>query len=291
MSQNTQESKVIVLAAGGTGGHVLPAVAVGQALRNKFSARVVFFGTGRDLEKEILLAHQFELVSVEVLPFVGKGIRGMLRCLLGLPTAFMKARKELGALAPRAVLGFGGFPSFVPIVAAWSKGIPCFIQEQNVQVGLANKALSLLAQKVFAVTGAKGFFRSRRVKHVSNPVRHQFLEVPDWKLPVGDEPLTVLVMGGSQGARALNDAFIELAPRLSQMGVRLIHQTGKADADRVENAYKEIPGLNYRAFGFTKDTATLLAESHVVVSRAGALTVAEVAATGRPGIYVPLPIA
>lgn len=277
----------IIIAAGGTGGHVIPGIAIAEQLRERHE--VMFVGTGRALEQRLVSGAGFALHEVPAVPLLGKGMRGLSSFALTLPRALLLMIRLLRQLRPSVVVGFGGYPSFVPVLAARLCGIPAVLHESNVRVGLANKALSVLAHRVFAVRGASGFWSSK-ITLLPNPVRPQFYGVSTYEAPARDGALRLLVTGGSQGAVALNSALVELAPWLASRGVEVWHQTGANDAERVRRAYAEA-GVSARVAEFIDDVAAAYSWSQLVICRAGAMTVAEICAAGRPAIFVPLAIA
>ncbi|OVE79942.1 undecaprenyldiphospho-muramoylpentapeptide beta-N-acetylglucosaminyltransferase [bacterium J17] len=288
---------VIAIAAGGTGGHVIPAIAVAEALREERpELECIFIGTGQELEHKLVKASGFDLVVLPALPFVGGGVLGKLRYLLYLPMGLFMASKLLVERKVDAVLGFGGYPSVMPSLAAKLLRKPLFIHEQNVAAGAANKLLGLLAKIVFAVPGARGFLRKNNLVYFGNPVRKSFTLAPKWEAPSADISIKLLVTGGSQGAVSLNSAVISLLDRLEEEAelkdrVELLHQVGNRDFDRVAAIYRERGRGRFRAVPFVEDMASAYADCDLVISRAGAMTVAEILASKRPAVFVPLPIA
>ncbi len=282
----------IVLAAGGTGGHIIPAIAVAEALRDRApDVRVCLLGTGAEIEQRLCSRYGLMLHSLPAAPFVGKGIAGRMRSAAGLPRAVYKAAQFFRGFKPEAVLGFGGYPSVAPVLAAWITGRPALIHEQNAEVGLANRMLSLICRKVYAVHGAQGFWRSGHASYLSNPVRREFAALPPWQAPAAGEPLRVLVVGGSQGAVTLNTAILAQIPIFKRFNVTLVHQSGKLDYERLCSSYAAASWRAVEVRPFIDCIAEAYARAHLVICRAGALTVAEVTAAGRPAIYVPLRIA
>ena len=282
----------IVLAAGGTGGHIFPAIAVAAELK-KLGAEVLFIGVGKDLEKKLIPAAGFRLEAIPFLPVTGHGIGRIGLLLLRLPGALLQGMKIFRAEKPNAVLAFGGYPSFVPFLISLIRCVPRALHEQNVQVGLANKLMAVVGQKIYAVPGAKGFFSrtAKRVHEVPNPVRSVFYAVPPWTPPEPGKPFRILVVGGSQGAVSLNSAVLECALHWQTHNVELVHQTGTQDFSRVSAFYKERRYHAAKTAEFLTDIATEYAAAHLIISRAGAMSAAEIAASGRPAIFVPLAIA
>lgn len=282
----------IVLAAGGTGGHIFPALALAEALtEDDSSAELLFIGIGTEIEQRLIGEAGFELEVIPFVPVTGKGIKGVFRLLVNFPGALFTALRLFRKRRPGVVIGFGGYPSFIPVIAAWLKRVPCILHEQNVQVGLANKILCRFANRIFAVHGAHGFSHKKPVTFLANPVRQAFDAVGDWEPPSPENPFTVLVVGGSQGAVSLNDAILKLTPTLKRLGIKLIHQSGAKDLSRVNKHYEKSSYTQVTAHAFIDDMAQMYAQAHLLICRAGAMTVAEVSASGRPAIFVPLPIA
>ena len=189
---------------------------------------------------------------------------------------------------PKVVIGFGGFPCFVPMICSWCLRVPRFLQEQNGRVGLANKLLSVIANQIFSVHGARGFLSKSSVKYIENPVREEFQNIARWEAP-RDNSIVLLVLGGSQGASGVNNLLLESVSLLKKYNVRLIHQTGERDFSRVSSEYEKQGYTQARVGAFFDDVAGLLAESHLVISRAGAMAIAEITASRRPAIYIPFP--
>lgn len=278
----------VLIAAGGTGGHVFPAIAVAESLaKSDAEVDILCVGVGREVEKKIYAKFGFRYQVLPFVPLTGKGLKGIFNLLFALPVGFFRSVLLFLREKPDVVIAFGGYPSFLPIITAKIFRIPAYLQEQNQQVGLANKFLSRFVNKVFAVPGALGFHKSAEVVELANPVRAEFSAISDWKEP--EDCLNVLVLGGSQGAQSLNTAVMQLTEVFYQFGVRLVHQTGEQDFKRVSEAYAEFEQLE--AVSFIDDMSAALEKAHLVISRAGAMSVAEITAAKRPAIYVPLPIA
>ena len=280
----------ILIAAGGTGGHIIPGLAIAAEL--KTSAEVIFLGTGRELERKLIGSAGFELRELPAAPLLGKGIKGPVRFLKLLPSAFRNALSLYRELNPDLVIGFGGYPSVIPALAALRARVPLIIHESNVRVGLANRALSMFATRVYAVSGA-GHLLNRQVTRLPNPVRKEFYGIDSLALPKQGEPWRLLVTGGSQGAMALNSAVVSLSPLFRERDIEVWHQTGTSDEERVRSGYRDAgcESSRVRVVPFIDNFAEALTWSHLVVCRAGAMTVAEITAAGRPAIFVPLPIA
>lgn len=283
----------ILFAAGGTGGHINPALVLALVLKKEFNADVRFVGTGRELEEKLIVGSGFPLQAVPFVAITGKGFSGVWQAIRIFPKSFLAVRRILVDFKPDVVVGFGGYPTVLPLLAAFFARIPTGIQEQNAQVGLANKFLSLLASRIFAVPEAKGFWRPEKNSAVffraANPVKEEIYKIPEWKLP--EAGINLLVLGGSQGAKTLNEAVLDLVEVFKAKKVNVLHQAGKAHYQEIVAAYRErnFPAVDVREF--ITDMPTAYREAHLIISRAGAMTVAEITAARRPAIYVPLAIA
>ena len=275
-----------LFAAGGTGGHIFPAVAVAEALLERNQRhQVMFLGTGRELERKLL--SKFNYQAVDAFAVTGKGVRGIASVAMRSPRTISRIKAIYREFNPNVVVGFGGYPSFLPVVAALLSKIPTAIQEQNASLGLANKVLWPFVDAVFIGPEAAAP-KSSKIIRVKNPVRKIFYGTSAFN---SDKPLTLLIVGGSQGAMRLNTAVASLVPLWKRLGVTVVHQAGARDKERVESLYRQQTFSNVQVVDFIADIAKAYDAAHLVICRAGAMTVAEVEAAGRPAIFVPLPIA
>jgi len=278
----------VALAAGGTGGHLIPAIVVAESiLEREPKCRIVFIGSGKQLEKDLLSPYTFQYKALNSLPFVGKGLIGKLKSLLFLFPEIIKARSLLKEQKTKVLIGFGGYPAVVPVIAAWTLGIPRFIFEQNGKAGRANRLLAKISTKIFAVPGVEGL-GTDQITYVSNPVRKEIRELKREDKHTG--PLRILVIGGSQGAVRVNSAIISLLPFLKENELSIHHQTGDFDFDRVSNAYNAA-SFEAKVTPFIKNMAEVYSETDLVIGRAGATTVAEIVSMKMPAIFIPLAIA
>jgi UDP-N-acetylglucosamine--N-acetylmuramyl-(pentapeptide) pyrophosphoryl-undecaprenol N-acetylglucosamine transferase len=281
----------ILVMAGGTGGHVYPALAVARALQQR-SRDVVWLGTHRGLESRVVPAAGINMEWVSIRGLRRKGLLALVVAPVQLLWALLQSLAIIVRRRPAAVLGMGGFVSGPGGVAAWLTRRPLVIHEQNAAAGLTNRLLARLARVV--LQAFPGSFNSGvRAETVGNPVREDIAAVPAPELRYGDRdgPLRLLVLGGSQGALALNrtvPAALALLPAELQPLVR--HQCGSATIDRARAAYADA-GIDARLEPFIEDMASAYAWADLVVCRAGALTVAELCAVGVPAIFVPYPSA
>ena len=280
----------IVFACGGTGGHIFPALALAEELKVQGENEIIFIGVGKELEAR-LIPEEFERVSIPFFPVLGKGIGGLIRVAFQFPLALYRALLLYRRIRPKVVLGFGGYPSFVPLLAAYLLRIPRALHEQNVHVGLANRALSLFAQVIFAPPGADGFWRSSNIVSSGNPVRAEIYRVSPYQGLQAGRGLRILVLGGSQGALRLSQAICDLVPFWLEHSIELRHQTGKQHYEDIKARYEEQNFEQVCIFPFIDDILSSYQWADLVVCRAGAMTVAEVLTTCRPMILVPLSIA
>jgi len=278
-----------VLAGGGTGGHVIPAIAIAQELRNRFQAEVLFIGTARGLENRLVPAAGFplQLVKVGALNRVSLAIR--LKTVVDLPRAVFAARRMLDEFQPDVVIGVGGYASGPAMLAAIIRRIPTLAFEPNFVPGFANRVVARFVSAAaihFEDTGR--FFRNAVLTGV--PVRPAFFQIP--KKPYSPDSPALLVFGGSQGARAINQAMIRALPELMKRmpGLRVIHQTGEREYNEVQAAYAQV-GIPAEISKFIDDMPGFFARADLVLCRSGASTVAEIAAAGKPAIFVPFPLA
>ena len=285
----------IVIAAGGTGGHLYPAIALAREfLRRNRMTKILFVGTTRGLESKVLAHEGFELALISAKPIMGRGSVDMLRGLCAMPVSFWQCGRILRQRRADLVIGVGGYTSPMMVMAAALKGIPRVILEPNADPGLANKAVGAFVQRVFlAFASAAVSFNPNKVRVVGTPIRRDFL-TRTVSSPVAKpaDRQHVLVFGGSQGAKAVNSAAIEGLPELlkRRSAITVTHQTGELDHSRVKEAYDRA-GVSVNVVPFLYDMPAAINAADVVVARAGAMTVAELTACGKPAILVPLPTA
>lgn len=279
-----------MIMAGGTGGHVFPALAVAGELRAV--REVVWLGTERGIEARLVPAAGYPTEWIEVEGLRGKGIGRWLAAPLRLLRAVAQARRVLRRRRPGVVLGLGGFASGPGGIAAWLAGTPLVIHEQNAVAGMTNRWLARFASRI--AEGFPGSFPTRQgALYVGNPVRPEIsaLPPPRQRFEARSGPLKLFVFGGSQGASALNrllPAAVALMPASRRPLV--LHQTGAKERESTEAAYRAA-SVQADVRAFVDDMAAAYAEADLVVSRAGALTVAELAAAGVGAILVPFPAA
>jgi UDP-N-acetylglucosamine--N-acetylmuramyl-(pentapeptide) pyrophosphoryl-undecaprenol N-acetylglucosamine transferase len=292
----------VLIAGGGTGGHLYPGIAVAEEIAAQPGGEVTFVGTSRGLETTLVPKAGFPLELIQVSGLKRMGLGGLVRGLGRLPRAFLESWRILRRHRPDVVLGVGGYASGPLVLAAALSGIPTAIQEQNSLPGFTNRVLGRLVRRVFiAFDEAAAPFARRKVRLVGNPVRRRFLERAAAAVAAAATTATsagpgrsIVILGGSQGSHAVNELATGLVRVLDARGRLgpIVHQTGRDELERMQ--------LNYAALGyegrvdvraFIDDMPAVLADAALVVARAGALTLAELAIMRRPAILIPLPTA
>ncbi|MBI5589590.1 MAG: undecaprenyldiphospho-muramoylpentapeptide beta-N-acetylglucosaminyltransferase [Deltaproteobacteria bacterium] len=287
----------IVMAGGGTGGHLFPAIAIAESFLEKNPRNsVLFVSTGRAFEKTVLTEHGFRLECITAEGIKGKGIRHQLRALSRLPKGVMEAWRILRKFVPDLVIGVGSYASGPLILAAWILRIPIVLHEQNIQPGITNRILFPLAARVH-VSFPNTRFRTRspKIRLSGNPIRKKILECasrslsPESGAGICRRLFTVGIIGGSQGAHAINQAVIQALSMLKDHdGYHFIHQTGQSDEGMVRDAYRHY-GISGTVRSFFQDMTVCYQQADLMICRSGATTVAEIMAIGKPAIFIPFP--
>jgi len=276
------------MAGGGTGGHVIPALAIAQELRSRYAAEVKFIGAARGMEKRLVPAAGFELHLVRVGQLNRVDLATRLKTLLDLPRAVIDSARFIQDFRPDVIIGVGGYASGPAMLAGGIQNVPMVAFEPNVIPGFANRIVAPLIRT--AVVQFKATCRYFRNCHITGvPVRRAFFHVPP--RPITGRP-TLLVFGGSQGAHAINVAFLESLPKLAVLvpDIHVIHQTGEKDYVEAQTAYLKAM-ISAEVSPFIDDMPGAFARADLLVCRSGASTVAEVTAAGRPAMFIPLPTA
>lgn len=284
----------LLIAGGGTGGHVFPGLAVADAVQRLSDAEVIFVGTARGLEVKAVPARGYALELLDVEPMKGGGPVRFARGAAVAGAATFKSLSLLRRRKPRAVLSVGGYASGPVSLAAAALGVPVAILEPNRVMGLANRLLAPLAKRAYLTTlgpdeALPSVVRSSSVRMLGIPMREGFRPMPY----VASDRRHVLVLGGSQGAAALNERLPEAIGRLraSVPGVTVLHQAGRDRDAGVRAAYAREKVEGVEVVPFVEDVAAAIARADVVVARAGASTLAEICAIGRAAVLVPFPFA
>lgn len=288
----------LMVAGGGTGGHLFPGLAVVEELRRRVpDLDVRFVGTARGIEARVLPERGEKLDLLEVTPLKGQGAGARMKSMMRIPGAMREAAARIRAFDPDLVLGVGGYASGPVLLAASLGGRPTAVLEQNAFVGLTNRLLSRFVDRAYlSFEETEAVFGKERSRLTGNPIRFELVQHAKLALadPEGFEmrARTILVLGGSQGARKLNE---EVPRALAEAGVasrglEVVHQTGESMRDQVEAEYREL-GVPARVVTFIDDMARAYSNAALVVARAGATTLAEICAIGRPSILIPFPFA
>ena len=285
-----QATATIMIMAGGTGGHIFPGLAVAKALRER-GLQVVWLGSSQGMETRIVPAQGFTIETLDIKGLRGKGIGSLLKAPFKVISAVLAARRMIMQYHPAAVVSFGGYTAGPGGVAAWILGRPLLVHEQNRAPGMTNRLLARIADKV--MTGFPDSFKSIPHTTVGNPVRPEIsaLPAPEVRFASHEDRLRILVLGGSQGARAINELLPSVFASLSRTNdLQIRHQSGEKLFNETESAYRSA-NVEASIEPFIQDMAEAYGWADVVIGRAGALTVAEICAAGIASILIPLPTA
>jgi UDP-N-acetylglucosamine--N-acetylmuramyl-(pentapeptide) pyrophosphoryl-undecaprenol N-acetylglucosamine transferase len=280
-----------IIAAGGTGGHIYPGIAIArEILRREPASEVLFVGTARGLETKIIPREGFRLELMRVRALKGVGMIERARSLALLPFSFVSAWRMVSRFRPDAVIGVGGYSSGPTLLAAALRGIPTIVIEPNAMPGFTNRVLArFIDAAAVSFEESLSYFRGRG-RVTGNPVRPDFAALEPKQR--GDR-MAVLIFGGSQGARSINVAMAGALPLLAAQKEKLAftHQTGERDLEEVSRAYRAAGFEDADVRPFIHDMAEQFRRADLIVSRSGATTVAEIAAAGKAALFVPFPFA
>jgi len=276
----------LVITAGGTGGHIIPALAVAQALKEKRpDTEILFIGTDRGLEEKLAAKYNIRFVPLKSAGIKGKSFASILSAVSVNIRAFASALTIMASFRPDWVIGAGGYVTGMVVLAGRLTGARCAIQEQNSIPGLTNRILARISQRIFlSFPDAAGSFPAGKSIVTGNPLR------PEFKPVDGIARKILLIMGGSLGATSINRAAVSALGliRKSLNGFEIIHQTGGADAGWVKKAYEE-KGIKVKVEPFIEDMAQVFSRTKLAVCRAGGITLSELSRMGVPAIMIPLP--
>ncbi|MDR3023991.1 undecaprenyldiphospho-muramoylpentapeptide beta-N-acetylglucosaminyltransferase [Chryseobacterium sp.] len=288
----------IVLSGGGTGGHIFPAIAIADEIRKRFpEAEFLFIGANGKMEMEKVPQAGYKIEGIDI-----AGIdRGNLLSNLGLPFKILKSlsksKRIIKNFAPDFAVGTGGFASGPALYEASKMGIPIFIQEQNAHAGVTNKILSKKAKAVFTAYPKVDGFPAEKIKFLGNPIRSTIISgmqetaQAKEKMRLNKDKLTILSVGGSLGSRTLNNAWKSHLKQIVDKDYQLIWQTGKLDYKDIINETKDTATGNIRILEFIKDMELAYSAADIIVSRAGAIAISELAVAQKPVLLVPFPFA
>jgi UDP-N-acetylglucosamine--N-acetylmuramyl-(pentapeptide) pyrophosphoryl-undecaprenol N-acetylglucosamine transferase len=278
-----------IMAGGGTGGHVTPALAVARVLK-EHGHQPVFIGTQSGMEARLAPAAGFPIEWIEAVRVKGAGMSGLLRTMQQMPGAVRHALRYFDRYRPAAVFSMGGFVAAPVVVAAALRGLPLVVMEPNAMPGAANRYASrFISRALLSFPEAERYFPKGRTEVSGVPVRAEFFALPDTP---PRSPLTILITGGSQGSRTLNRAARESWKLFQREGVpvRFLHQTGVAEFEEVQREF-QAAGMAGEVLPFIAGMPDAFAQADLIVSRSGAGAVAEIAAAGKAAILVPFPFA
>ncbi len=278
----------VLIAASGTGGHLIPALHIARALKAAAPGAVIeFIGAGRPLEEKLIDGSGYQRHVVASAGVKRRSIVGLIQFVARLPVGVLQTLRLFRHFRPDVVVGVGGYVSVLPVALARLKGIPTWAHEAELHPGLANKTLGYFADRMsisFANTRLKGRVKTEFTGH---PVRPELAGVERFEVRAG-APSKLLVLGGSQGARGLDQAVQEIAPLLAERGVQVVHQCRAESLDLVANGYRAV-NVSASVVPFIDDMGGAYDWSDVIISRAGASSVAEISCVNRPTIFVPYP--
>ena len=280
-----KQNKTLLVMAGGTGGHVFPGLAVADKLKSQ-GWQVSWLGTADRMEAQLVPEHGYDIDFIDIAGVRGNGLKRLLMAPFRVIKSIMQARAVLKKRQVNLVLGMGGFASGPGGIAAWTMGIPVILHEQNAAAGLTNRILSYFSKKV--LMGFSGAFSSKKAVLVGNPVREQLIKLPEKNISPENCALKVLVVGGSLGAKVLNELLPKVISRFDKSQVKVRHQSGKGHYENLMKAYQQV-NVEVDVQDFISDIDDAYNWADLVICRAGALTVAEIAVVGLPAIFVPLP--
>ena len=285
----------IIIAGGGTGGHLFPGIAIAEeVMKRDRNNRVLFVGTERGIEKRVLPGLGLDLALIDVAGIKGKGLTSKIGALAKLPRSFLQSGRIIRAFGPDMVLGVGGYASGPAVLTAHLMGLKTAVAEQNAFPGITNRILGHFVDKIFVTfPESADFFPRGKSLYTGNPIRAAFSAALANPVEAGvDRKFNLLIFGGSQGARAINQAALAALDHLAEIKEKLhiIHQTGAQDLDEVNAAYKS-RGFDAEVHSFIMDMPRIYGQANLLVCRAGATSIAEMTASGRASILIPYPYA
>ena len=288
----------VVIAGGGTGGHLFPGIAIAREFMARNSAtRIIFVSTGNRLEKAVLSKAGFDLRSIQVAGIKGRGVWNQIKSVLKIPGATLAAMGLLKNFSPDLTIGLGSYSAGPVVIGAWLMRIPIAIHEQNILPGITNRILGRFADRIYiSFENTKSRLNPKKVHWTGNPVRQELLESaarPE-DGPAQDNRqgrFTVLIIGGSQGAHRINMAMIGALEHFqNDERLHFVHQTGEADEAAVGDAYRK-NRVSAEVQSFFDNMARQYRRADLIICRAGATTVAEITALGKAAIFIPFPFA
>jgi UDP-N-acetylglucosamine--N-acetylmuramyl-(pentapeptide) pyrophosphoryl-undecaprenol N-acetylglucosamine transferase len=288
----------ILIAGGGTGGHLFPGIAIAQEFQHRNAAtRIIFVSSGNPLERSVLAKAGFELGCITAAGIKGRGIWNQLKSSVKIPIGILESMRIIKKFGPDLAIGLGSYSAGPVIIGAWLQRIPTAVHEQNVLPGITNRILAHFAKRIYiSFENTTSRLKSEKVLWTGNPVRRELLAGADRQQKgknnyAGSRFFTILIIGGSQGAHRINMAVIEALQNLKEKeSLHFVHQTGAADAQTVSEAYRK-NRIRCTVQPFFDNMAELYSQADLLICRAGATTVAEITALGKAVIFVPFPYA
>ena len=296
---NSKGNIKIIISGGGTGGHIFPAIAIAKAIQSIVpKAEFLFIGALHKMEMEKVPEAGFTIEGLWISGFQRNLSLQNLAFPFKLISSLWKARRLIKRFKPDIAIGVGGFASGPTLKMASSMGIPCLIQEQNSYPGITNKLLANQVKKIcVAYEGMEKYFPKEKIQYTGNPIRKQVIEIEGKKeealsfFNLKTDKRTILIVGGSLGARSINNAILKHLKEWGQIDVQIIWQTGKTGIDAATEALAQNAIPQIKAYAFIKRMDLAYAAADLIISRAGAIAISEIAAVAKPVIFVPLPTA
>lgn len=279
----------VLIAAGGTGGHIYPGIAVAKEIvRRDGESEVLFVGTARGLETKIVPANGFQLSLINSAGLKNVGLAGKLKGLFVLPKSFLEARRLIREFEPDVVVGAGGYVSGPVLLTAALMRIPTLVMDSNALPGFTNRRLApFVAKAALTFDEALPYFGKKGIV-TGNPVRQEFFEIEPKQR---GEKINLLIFGGSQGARAINNAMTDALKLLPEEKLQITHQTGESDFEKIKEDYRRNGWETADVRPYISDMVAEFEKSDLIICRAGATSCAEIAAAGRAALMIPLPTA
>lgn len=281
----------VVIAGGGTGGHLFPGIAVAEEfIKRDRKTEVLFIGTKRGIESKLLGQAGYKLKIIDIEGIKGRGFPALVKGFYQIPQSMWQSGRILKQFRPQITIGVGGYASGPAVMAAYLMGIPTAIAEQNAVPGITNRILGKFADKIFVTyEQTTTLFSRSKVLLSGNPVREAFTGARG--LPKAEKDFRfLLIFGGSQGAMAINKSVVEMLPELQKMKtkIRVLHQTGAREVESVRDAYSRY-GIQADVTPFIVDMAGAYRQADLIICRAGATSLAEITAAGKAPILIPFP--
>jgi UDP-N-acetylglucosamine--N-acetylmuramyl-(pentapeptide) pyrophosphoryl-undecaprenol N-acetylglucosamine transferase len=283
----------VVIAGGGTGGHLFPGIAIAKAfLRKNSNTSIMFIGTIKGIEKKIVPREGFRINYITTSGFKNRSILEKIISLIEIPLSIIQSMIYLIGFRPDIVVGIGGYASGSVGISSYLLRIPLVIQEQNIIPGVTNKILGKFATKVFTSFEDTAKYFTGKTEYTGNPIREEIAELGNEKITQAKEEFSILVMGGSQGASSINNAIVSALEFLKSIKHKLeiTIQTGEMSFEKILKA-ANVSGFNIKVYPFIEDMPQAYKKADLVISRSGATTLAEITASGRAAMLIPFPFA